>query len=604
MKMCFTYQLAKKKIPENIDSVLGGYCLTAKNIYNSALYLIRQVFIAYQFDSNTKTYTKNPKLHQAQIDVFTQLELTLQRLNTEKAARVKNKLLKDPKLDVKVRVFMPYAGVINSDVYYQILNKTVLENLLRDMELAKLPEHRDYIMVHSHLAQSVLHKLVDDYQNYYKSLKVYFTNPDAYTGKPNAPDYLGKNERRGFELALKSLLPDGGLIKILKKHQVYKTFPKQNLMTESEIEDYNTFDWRTLIEEDIKERGITGQLATIRVTPVKYRKTKVKVEYTVTIEHELKGFYPELLAQDTEFMKRKPAQQLNLIKDFFKDKDVPYLMSLDFGQTNFVTVAYYTNTHTVNDVISADTFSRKLNLIDLKIDKRKGSLVTPELKAIQTKLFNKEKLSREELRQDREFKRGIYTDPVIERLQKRKNDMVKDYLHKLSRTLIENCQRLGIKVITLGKNLLWKDKSDRGASNRIFHNLPHARFIEILKYKALMKDILVIETEESYTSKTSFVTNEILHKFSEGTQGISKHQFHGERKDLQFKVANKTYHADVNGAMNIARKVFDKFVYDKTKLTMSYHLNELKLTGKKKLRQFFVGKWQDPGNCSSLSTAL
>lgn len=41
--------------------------------------------------------------------------------------------------------------------------------------------------------------------------------------------------------------------------------------------------------------------------------------------------------------------------------------------------------------------------------------------------------------------------------------------------------------------------------NRAMYNFPHARFIEILKYKAMLNDILVIETEESYTSKTRLI---------------------------------------------------------------------------------------------------
>ncbi len=31
--------------------------------------------------------------------------------------------------------------------------------------------------------------------------------------------------------------------------------------------------------------------------------------------------------------------------------------------------------------------------------------------------------------------------------------------------------------------------------------IPHARFIEILTYKSLLKDIVVIEVEDSYTSQ-------------------------------------------------------------------------------------------------------
>ena len=66
-------------------------------------------------------------------------------------------------------------------------------------------------------------------------------------------------------------------------------------------------------------------------------------------------------------------------------------------------------------------------------------------------------------------------------------------------------------------------------NNRTMYNFPHAKFIEILKYKALLKDIVVIEVEESYTSKTSFIDNEELRVFN---KYISKELNDSEGKDL------------------------------------------------------------------------
>ena len=118
------------------------------------------------------------------------------------------------------------------------------------------------------------------------------------------------------------------------------------------------------------------------------------------------------------------------------------------------------------------------------------------------------------------------------------------------------------------------------------YNFPHARFIEILKYKAMLNDILVVETEESYTSKTSFIDNEDLAEYNKTTQG-TKSQLSGKRIHQVFITKNKIkLHADINGSFNIVRKVLKSFQYDKEKMSLSYQLVELNLKGKNKFYAF------------------
>ena len=76
----------------------------------------------------------------------------------------------------------------------------------------------------------------------------------------------------------------------------------------------------------------------------------------------------------------------------------------------------------------------------------------------------------------------------------------------------------------------------------------------MLSYKAKLEGINVIETEESYTSKSSFLDNEKICKHEE---------YLGKRiKRGLFKVSNgKLINADLNGALNILRKVVGEFKY-------------------------------------------
>ena len=124
-------------------------------------------------------------------------------------------------------------------------------------------------------------------------------------------------------------------------------------------------------------------------------------------------------------------------------------------------------------------------------------------------------MTRQELNLLSEYYKSIYSDELISESQERKNNISHDYIHKLSKCLIEECLKKDIKVIVVGKNKGWKNEINNGAkNNRAMYNFPHAKFIETLKYKALLKDIVVIEVEESYTSKTSFIDNEELRVFN------------------------------------------------------------------------------------------
>jgi putative transposase len=78
--------------------------------------------------------------------------------------------------------------------------------------------------------------------------------------------------------------------------------------------------------------------------------------------------------------------------------------------------------------------------------------------------------------------------------------------------------------------------------------VPHARFIEMLQYKAGLVGIRVVVSEESYTSKCSFLDLEPI-----GKQEV----YAGKRvKRGLFRASDgRCLNADINGAYNIMRKV-------------------------------------------------
>lgn len=140
----------------------------------------------------------------------------------------------------------------------------------------------------------------------------------------------------------------------------------------------------------------------------------------------------------------------------------------------------------------------------------------------------------------------------LKRLDFKRNNKVKDYLHKSSRILVNQLVSLGVSKVIIGKNLNWKQEINIGKrNNQNFVTIPHAVFIEQLQYKLALEGIEVVLTEESYTSKCSFFDNE----------EVCKHdQYQGKRiKRSWFKTSTgKLIHADVNAALNIGKKQFSK----------------------------------------------
>ena len=81
----------------------------------------------------------------------------------------------------------------------------------------------------------------------------------------------------------------------------------------------------------------------------------------------------------------------------------------------------------------------------------------------------------------------------------------------------------------------------------------------MITYKCTIEGIAVVITEESYTSKCSFLDNE----------DVKKHKnFKGKRVQRGLFKSEKglLINADLNGALNILRKVIGNFNYDPIKV--------------------------------------
>lgn len=140
-----------------------------------------------------------------------------------------------------------------------------------------------------------------------------------------------------------------------------------------------------------------------------------------------------------------------------------------------------------------------------------------------------------------------FSSKRIERITNKRNNKVKDYLHKTSKIVVDSAIHSNTTKIIIGKNENWKQNINIGTkNNRQFTSIPHATLIEMIQYKAQMAGIETILTQESYTSKCSALDLE----------PICKHEkYVGKRKKrgLFVTATGKLINADSNGALNIAR---------------------------------------------------
>ena len=149
------------------------------------------------------------------------------------------------------------------------------------------------------------------------------------------------------------------------------------------------------------------------------------------------------------------------------------------------------------------------------------------------------------------------TTKRINKLWEKRGNIMQTEMHKISKKIVDYCVENNVCKVIIGKNKLQKQHSKL----KNFVQIPLNSLIQKLQYKLENVGIEVVITEESYTSGTSFIDNE---------QPIKKNYDKKRRHKRGMFVSNegKMINADVNGALQILKKVDKDFSYseDMTKI--------------------------------------
>ena len=165
------------------------------------------------------------------------------------------------------------------------------------------------------------------------------------------------------------------------------------------------------------------------------------------------------------------------------------------------------------------------------------------------------------LRQGKSPGEGRYSSRRLEHLDRKRNDRIRDIMHKISRRIVDYCVENDIGTMIIGKNKGFKENIKlRSNDKQTFASIPYAFFISCIKYKAEACGIMLIIKEESYTSKASFIDRDILPVYGSKEKND---EFSGKRISRgSYRSKNGTIlNADCNASGNIIRKaVPDAFV--------------------------------------------
>ncbi len=156
---------------------------------------------------------------------------------------------------------------------------------------------------------------------------------------------------------------------------------------------------------------------------------------------------------------------------------------------------------------------------------------------------------------------SLHWSKRLQALTDRRNKQINDYLHKASRKIVNVCLANDISQVIIGNVARSNYKIHIGkTNNQNFVNISLGQFVDKVVYKLEAHSITSKVADESYTSKSSFLDDDLLPaKYAPD----ATYSFKGVRiKRGLYKSQNKTLiNADVNGAYNILRKETPNFTF-------------------------------------------
>src|SRR5574344_25716 len=428
------------------------FCWRAKNLYNYALYQIRQNYII------TKKIHDGLEITEEQQQIINENHKWIDDYN--KHIKKYNLTAKKPLKQLKIKTQW-YGEILDSEILFRSLRET-----------------GDFKNIPSDDSRTILRELDSVWKSYFNSFTDFTNNTHKYKARPKMPSY--KNTKVGR----------------YKYTKRYCCKIKDGIFTFTN-KDFKGISFKVPLEDYQHSSNSNNKITDCDVKQVRFIPKSNKI--TMEIVYNIK--IPEKIVNDN-------------------------VVGIDIGVNRLATVS---------NNIHVKPFA--INGLPLKSYNRNWNKLNAYYKSI-LQTTNDRFMSKRLLQ-----------------MNNKRNNYMDTYMHKASRYIVDWCVENDIGTIVMGKNDGWKQECDMGkVKNQTFVQIPHAKLISMIKYKAENVGINVILHEESYTSGTSFLDNELPIKDNYNKKRRIK-------RGLFITEQNKI-HGDLNGAYQIIKKVYKDFTYN------------------------------------------
>ena len=148
------------------------------------------------------------------------------------------------------------------------------------------------------------------------------------------------------------------------------------------------------------------------------------------------------------------------------------------------------------------------------------------------------------------------TSKHISRIYRKRQNAVRDYLHKVTRSVVSYCRENDIHTVVIGDiTNIRKDSNLGSRTNQKLHALPYRKIYDILRYKLELEGIRLVKQKESYSSQTSPLSDSVDKAHARKSNRIAR----GLYRD-----GSCCWNADCVGAFNILRLYFQEEKMERT----------------------------------------
>jgi len=387
----------------------------------------------------------------------------------------------------------------------------------------------NYKLLKSKVAQQTLRRLDKNFLGFFRASQDFQNNPSKYKGLPAPPRFKQKPfdnlvfDYQAFKIKYNLVVLNNNIeIKsfILPSGQVIKS--AEALV----IEGFVVLEKGLEIE---RPKQLIGKaIKQVEVIP-KYQSFHAVFVY----DDDMNEIYQ--IVKPFKTVEQVSLEKLDN-KGEFRSKIIKLhnkVMSIDLGLNNLATCV----TNGVVEPFIID--GRRLKSVNAYYNKRKASM--------QSKLSA----------------RGKKWSRKLQRLTNWRNAAVNDYMHRATSIVVKTCVKHGISKVVVGDVVKSLNGINLGKrTNQNFVNLSLGQFVDKLGYKLGSHGIELVVTDESYTSKASFIDDDKMPK-RYNPFATKKHTFSGQRvKRGLYKSNDGTLvNADNNGAYNILRKTDSEFSF-------------------------------------------